>query len=168
MRVDVQPIDARKLEAAITPRTRVIMPVHIGGSPADMDAILAIGRKRNIPVVEDACQAHLAEWRGRKLSTLGEMGCFSFQASKNLNSGEGGCVVTNSDDHIEACRSFHNNGRGKAGASCGPFRSYFPIITSDALINAETLSPTLRASSSTASLVIDDVTVNPEASSTLT
>jgi len=119
--VDTDPetfqIDARKLEAAITPRTRVIMPVHIGGSPADMDTILAIGRKHNIPVVEDACQAHLAEWRGRKLSTLGEMGCFSFQASKNLNSGEGGCVITNSNDHIEACRSFHNNGRGKAGAS---------------------------------------------------
>jgi perosamine synthetase len=119
--VDTDPetfqIDARRLEAAITQRTRVIIPVHIGGSPADMDAILAIGRKRNIPVVEDACQAHLAEWRGRKLSTLGEMGCFSFQASKNLNSGEGGCVITNSDDHIEACRSFHNNGRGTAGAS---------------------------------------------------
>ena len=119
--VDTDPetfqIDARKLEAAITPRTRVIIPVHIGGSPADMDTILAIGRKRNIPVLEDACQAHLAEWRGRKLSTLGDMGCFSFQASKNLNSGEGGCIITNSDDHIEACRSFHNNGRGKSGAS---------------------------------------------------
>lgn len=110
-------IDARKIEAAITPRTRVIMPVHIGGSPADMDTILATGKKRGIPVVEDACQAHLAEWRGRKLSTLGDMGCFSFQASKNLNSGEGGCVITNDDDHIEVCRSFHNNGRGKTGAS---------------------------------------------------
>ena len=118
--VDTDPatfqIDARKIEAAITPRTRLILPVHIGGSAADLDTILAIGEKRNIPVVEDACQAHLAEWRGRKLSTLGEMGCFSFQASKNLNSGEGGCVITNNDDHIEVCRSFHNNGRGKSSS----------------------------------------------------
>ena len=119
--VDTDPetfqIDAAKLEAAITPRTRAIMPVHIGGSPADLDTILAIAAKHNIPVIEDACQAHLAEWRGKKLSTLGALGCFSFQASKNLNSGEGGCVVTNSDEHIESCRSFHNNGRGQAGAS---------------------------------------------------
>ncbi len=119
--VDTDPetfqIDARKIEAAITPRTRAIMPVHIGGSSADMDAILAIGKKHNIPVIEDSCQAHLGEWRTKKLSTLGDMGCFSFQASKNLNSGEGGCVITNNDDHIEACRSFHNNGRGRSGAS---------------------------------------------------
>jgi perosamine synthetase len=125
--VDTDPetfqIDARKLEAAITPRTRALMPVHIGGSPADMDTILALGKKHKIPVVEDACQAHLAEWRGQKLSTLGDMGCFSFQASKNLNSGEGGCVITNSDDLIEACRSFHNNGRGKSGAGFGYVRN---------------------------------------------
>src|SRR5262249_47609158 len=96
---------------------RAIMPVHIGGSAADLDTILAISRKRNVPVIEDACQAHLAEWRSKKLSTLGALGCFSFQASKNLNSGEGGCVITNDDDYIERARSFHNNGRGKSGAS---------------------------------------------------
>jgi dTDP-4-amino-4,6-dideoxygalactose transaminase len=109
-------IDARKIEVAITPRTRVIVPVHIGGSPADLDTILAIGKQHGIPVLEDACQAHLAEWRGRKVSTLGDIGCFSFQASKNLNSGEGGCVITNHDNHLEVCRSFHDNGRGSASA----------------------------------------------------
>ena len=108
-------IDARKVEAAVTPRTRAIMPVHIGGSAADLDTILPLARKHNFPVIEDACQAHLGEWRDKKLSTLGELGCFSFQGSKNLNSGEGGCVITNNDDYIERARSFHNNGRGKAG-----------------------------------------------------
>ncbi len=105
-------IDANKIEAAITPRTRAILPVHLGGSPADLDKILAIGQKQGLPVLEDACQAHLAEWRGKKVSTLGALGCFSFQASKNLNSGEGGAVITNDTDLFQRCASFHNNGRG--------------------------------------------------------
>jgi perosamine synthetase len=114
--VDTDPqsfqIDAGKIEAAITDRTRCILPVHLGGLPADMDRILAIAEKHKLPVLEDACQAHLAEWRHRKVSTLGALGCFSFQASKNLNSGEGGAILTDNDDLMETCRSFHNNGRG--------------------------------------------------------
>lgn len=110
-------IDARKVDAAITDRTACILPVHIGGSAADMDTILDVGRKRKIPVLEDACQAHLGEWRGSKLSTLGLLGCFSFQASKNLNSGEGGAVITNDGALIEQCRSFHNNGRAASRTS---------------------------------------------------
>jgi perosamine synthetase len=106
-------IDARKIEAAITPRTKLIMPVHLGGSAADLDAILAIGKKHGIPVVEDACQAHLAEWRNRKVGTWGATGCFSFQASKNLNSGEGGAILTNDDALVEKCFAFHNNSRGR-------------------------------------------------------
>ncbi|MGH9662077.1 MAG: DegT/DnrJ/EryC1/StrS family aminotransferase, partial [Bryobacteraceae bacterium] len=117
--VDTDPetfqIDAGKIEAAITPRTRVILPVHMGGSAADMDRILAVARKRKLPVIEDACQAHLAEWRGKKLSTLGDLGCFSFQASKNLNSGEGGAILTDREDLYDQCNSFQNNGRGKSG-----------------------------------------------------
>ena len=125
--VDTDPetsqIDARKIEAAITDRTRCILPVHLGGSPADLDAILAIGRKHNIPVLEDACQAHLAEWRHRKVSTLGALGCFSFQASKNLNSGEGGAILTNDSDLYRVCQSFHNNGRGDTGSGFGYVRN---------------------------------------------
>jgi perosamine synthetase len=89
--------------------------VHLGGSPADLDTILAIGEKHKLPVLEDACQAHLAEWRHRKVSTLGALGCFSFQASKNLNSGEGGAILSDNENLMGACRSFHNNGRGAAG-----------------------------------------------------
>jgi dTDP-4-amino-4,6-dideoxygalactose transaminase len=119
--VDTDPdtfqIDANKLEAAITERTACLLPVHMGGAPADMDAILAIAGRHKIPVIEDACQAHLAEWRNRKLSTLGELGCFSFQVSKNLSGGEGGAILTNNDHLAEQCRSFHNNGRDHAGGS---------------------------------------------------
>lgn len=125
--VDTDPetfqIDARKIGAAITERTRCILPVHLGGSPADLDAILEIGRKHNLPVLEDACQAHLAEWRGRKVSTLGALGCFSFQASKNLNAGEGGAILTNDTDLYRACQSFHNNGRGNTGSGFGYVRN---------------------------------------------
>lgn len=115
--VDTDPetfqIDARKIESAITEHTRAILPVHLGGNVADMDAILAVARKHKLPVVEDACQAHLAEWRGRKAGSLGEAGCFSFQVSKNLCSGEGGAIITDNDDLIERCFAFHNNGRGR-------------------------------------------------------
>jgi dTDP-4-amino-4,6-dideoxygalactose transaminase len=109
-------MDANKIEAAITERTKCILPVHLGGSPANLDKILAIGRKHRLPVLEDACQAHFAEWRHRKVSTWGELGCFSFQASKNLNSGEGGAILSNDAALIRDCESFHNNGRGEAGA----------------------------------------------------
>ncbi len=98
---------------AISPATRAIMPVHVGGSPADLDALLEIGRQHNLPVVEDACQAHLAEWKGKKVGTLGLAGCFSFQASKNLNSGEGGAVLTNDAQLAEVCYNFHNQGRAR-------------------------------------------------------
>ena len=110
-------IDASKIEAAITPNTRAILPVHLGGSPADMDTILAVAAKHRIPVIEDACQAHLAEWKGKKVGGLGQAGCFSFQASKNLNSGEGGAIVTNDSALMDRAISFHNNGRGTGAVS---------------------------------------------------
>jgi dTDP-4-amino-4,6-dideoxygalactose transaminase len=109
-------IDASKIEAAITPRTVAIIPVHLGGNVADMDTINGIAAKHKLPVIEDACQSHLAEWKGRKVGTLGTLGCFSFQASKNLNSGEGGAVLTNDSEAIERCFAFHNNSRGRNAA----------------------------------------------------
>jgi dTDP-4-amino-4,6-dideoxygalactose transaminase len=109
-------IDARKIEAAITKRTRCVLPVHLGGASADLDTILSVAKKHSIPVLEDACQSHLGEWRGRKVGTWGDLGCFSFQASKNLNSGEGGAIVGNNATLIEAARSFHNQGRAAPDA----------------------------------------------------
>lgn len=106
-------IDANQIAAAITKETKAILPVHLGGSPADLDKILEVGIKYKLPVVEDACQAHLAEWRGRQVGTWGLAGCFSFQASKNLNSGEGGAVLTNDPEFANMCYNFHYQGRGR-------------------------------------------------------
>lgn len=114
--VDTDPetfqMDPDKLEAAITERTRAIIPVHLGGNVCDLDRILAIARRRGVPVIEDACQAHMAEWKSRKVGAFGATGCFSFQASKNLNSGEGGAMLTNDEALFERAYAFHNNGSG--------------------------------------------------------
>lgn len=106
-------IDANKVEPAITKQTKVIMPVHIGGSPANLDKIIDVASKAKVPLIEDACQAHLAEWRGQKVGTFGLAGAFSFQSSKNLNSGEGGAVLTNDDQFAQTCYNFHNQGQGR-------------------------------------------------------
>lgn len=109
-------LDPKLIEAAITPRTRAIMPVHLGGLPCDMDAIMAIAQKHNLVVLEDAAHAHGSTYKGRKTGGIGHMGSFSFQSSKNLTSGEGGAITTNDDALADACRSIHNCGRIKGGA----------------------------------------------------
>lgn len=110
-------IDAKKITPAISDRTTAIMPVHLGGNVSDLDAIMKIASARKIPVVEDACQAHLAEWRGKKVGNYGATGCFSFQASKNLNSGEGGALLTNDDELAEKLFAFQNNCRARKTSS---------------------------------------------------
>ncbi|MBX2922611.1 MAG: DegT/DnrJ/EryC1/StrS family aminotransferase [Chitinophagaceae bacterium] len=105
-------MDATKVQAAITPQTKAIMPVHIGGSPADIDAFVELGKKNNLPIIEDACQAHLAEWKGKKVGNFGIAGAFSFQSSKNLNCAEGGAITTNDEAFIRNCYNFHNQGQG--------------------------------------------------------
>lgn len=126
--VDTDPetfqIDARKIEARLTARTAAIIPVHMGGYPADLDTVLAVAGKRGVPVIEDAAQAHMAEWGGRKVGTLGKLGCFSFQASKNLNSGEGGAILSNDIDLLEKCYAFHNNSRGRRGSGDFSYREH--------------------------------------------
>lgn len=114
---DTFQIDAKKIEAAISDRTTAIMPVHLGGNVSEMDAIMKLANPRKIPVVEDACQAHLAEWRGKKVGNNGATGCFSFQASKNINSGEGGALLTNDDELAEKLFAFQNNCRARKTAS---------------------------------------------------
>jgi len=112
-------IDPKKIEAAITDRTAAILPVHIGGAVADMDSITAIADKHKLPVVGDACQAHLAEWRGRSAGGWGTPGCYSFQVSKNLCSGEGGAILTNDETIANKCFAFHTCCRKRSGASSG-------------------------------------------------
>jgi dTDP-4-amino-4,6-dideoxygalactose transaminase len=105
-------MDPASIESRITERTRAIVPVHIYGMPCDMDPINAIAKKHNLAVVEDACQAWLAEYKGRMCGTLADLGCFSFQNSKHIPSGEGGAITGNSDDLVDRCHAFHNCGLG--------------------------------------------------------
>jgi dTDP-4-amino-4,6-dideoxygalactose transaminase len=108
-------IDPAAIEAAITPRTRAIIPVHFAGLVADMDAITAIARKRGLVVIEDAAHAHGSSYRGKPAGSLGRAACFSFQSSKNVTSGEGGTITTNEDALAARCRSVQNCGRVDGG-----------------------------------------------------
>jgi dTDP-4-amino-4,6-dideoxygalactose transaminase len=112
--VDIDPdtfqIDPSKIEAKITPRTRAILPVHILGLPANMEKIMPIAKKHNLLVVEDACQAWLAEINHKKVGTFGNAGCYSFQTSKHLPLGEGGAIVSDDEAFIDRCYSYHNMG----------------------------------------------------------
>jgi dTDP-4-amino-4,6-dideoxygalactose transaminase len=101
--------------ACITPRTRAIVPVHLGGRPADMDAIMALAQRYDLRVVEDAAQAWGASWQGRKAGTLGHVGGFSFQSSKNITAGEGGIILTNDTAIGTLAQSLSNCGRQPDG-----------------------------------------------------
>jgi dTDP-4-amino-4,6-dideoxygalactose transaminase len=109
-------IDPKSAESLISERTKAILPVHIGGRPADMDALLSLAKKHGLYIVEDACQAWGAEWRGTRVGAIGEIGAFSFQSSKNITSGEGGIIVTNSEELYVKAWSLHNCGRMPQGA----------------------------------------------------
>lgn len=114
-------VDPASIESRITDRTRAIMPVHIYGLPCEMDTINAIAKKHELAVIEDACQAWLADYKGRKCGTLGDVGCFSFQNSKHITSGEGGAVTSDSDELIDRCLAYHNCGRATGtfqGSGC--------------------------------------------------
>ncbi len=123
--VDVDPetfqMNPEKIEEKITPYTKAIMPVHILGLPCDMERIMEIAGKHDLLVVEDACQAWLAEVNHKKVGTFGNAGCFSFQNSKNLAVGEGGAIVSDDDEFMDRCFSFHNYGNpyGTAAGEVG-------------------------------------------------
>lgn len=112
--VDCEPdtlnLDPARLEAAITPRTRAILPVHFAGQACDMDAIMGIARARGLAVVEDAAHALPTRHRGRLVGTLGDITCFSFYATKTITTGEGGMAVTDREDYAERMRLMHLHG----------------------------------------------------------
>jgi dTDP-4-amino-4,6-dideoxygalactose transaminase len=112
---DTLNIDPKCIEAAVTPRTKAVIAVHIAGRPADMDGVLAAARRHNLYVIEDAAQAHAAAWRGTKVGALGDLGTFSLQASKNLNAGEGGMLLSNKEEVADAAWSVMNVGRVRSG-----------------------------------------------------
>ena len=96
------------IKAAITPRTRAVIPVHNGGYPADMDAIMDIADKHNLKVIEDCAHAHGSQWRGKGMGSIGNFGTFSFQIGKTLTCGEGGMVITNNEELANKAREIAN------------------------------------------------------------
>jgi dTDP-4-amino-4,6-dideoxygalactose transaminase len=114
--VDVRPdtllMDPEALEAAITPRTRAVVPVHLYGQPCDMDRIMAVARRHGLKVIEDAAQAHGARWRGQRVGSIGDAACFSFYPGKNLGGcGDGGAVVSRDEQLIHRIARLANHGR---------------------------------------------------------
>jgi dTDP-4-amino-4,6-dideoxygalactose transaminase len=108
-------LDPDDVERRVTENTKAIMPVHIMGQPCNMDRIMAIAKKHNLKVIEDACQGHLAEYRGKKLGTIGDLGSFSFQASKTIACGEGGAIVGSDEGLMDQCYTVHNHGTSRKG-----------------------------------------------------
>lgn len=117
--VDVDPdtycIDPEAVKAAITPRTRGIIPVHLGSTIADMDALREIAKAHDLWIIEDCAHMHGAKWRGQGVGSMGDIGSFSFQSSKLMTSGEGGAVITSDDELDQRCHSIVNCGRKEAG-----------------------------------------------------
>ncbi len=117
--VDIDPntynMDPVEIEKAITEKTRAIIPVHFAGQACDMDAIMEIARKSKLRVIEDAAHAHGGEYKNKKLGSIGDAGCFSFQSSKNLTCGEGGMIVTDDEELYDMMNSLRNVGRVKDG-----------------------------------------------------
>ena len=117
--VDIDPdtynINPALIEKFITARTKAIIPVHFAGQACSMDSIMGIAKKYNLRVIEDACHGHGAEYKGKKLGSIGDAGCFSFQSSKNLTSGEGGMIITNDESLYDMMNSLRNVGRVKGG-----------------------------------------------------
>lgn len=104
-------IDPKEIEKAITPKTKAIIPVHLYGNFADMDAIMEIAKKHNLYVLEDCAHKHGGEWNGKKAGSIGDIGSFSFQLSKHLTAGEGGALTTNNDELAEKLDGLRNCGR---------------------------------------------------------
>ncbi len=114
--VDIDPatanLDPAHVEAAITSRTKAIIPVHLYGRPADLDALVEIGQRRGLPVIEDACQAHGARWRGKRVGGFGLAATWSFYPPKNLGAyGEAGALTTNDDRVAALARALRDHGR---------------------------------------------------------
>lgn len=108
-------LDPADVERRITENTRAIMPVHMMGQPAHLERILAIAKKHNLKVIEDACQAHLSEYQGKRLGAIGDLGCFSFQTSKTIACGEGGAIIGDDEALMDKCYTVHNHGTSRRG-----------------------------------------------------
>ena len=137
IRPDTMNIDERKIEDAVTDRTRVIVPVHYAGVACEMDAILAIAEKHGLKVAEDAAQGVMSTYRGRALGTIGDFGCFSFHETKNYSMGEGGALLLRDDTYIERAEILREKGTNRARFFRGQVDKYTWVDLGDSFLPSE-------------------------------
>ncbi|NQT11549.1 MAG: DegT/DnrJ/EryC1/StrS family aminotransferase, partial [Planctomycetes bacterium] len=135
--IDTFQMDPDKIEPLVSGSTRAVEPVHIGGIPCSMERLMAVAKQHDLKVVEDAAQAHLAEFKGKKCGTFGDLGCFSFQSSKTIACGEGGAIVGDDAELMERCYAFHNIGLSTNGERLGIGTKYRMHELEAALLNPQ-------------------------------
>jgi perosamine synthetase len=129
-------MDPADVERKITPRTRAIIVVHLFGNPCQMDAMVDIARRRGIPLIEDCAQAHLAEYKGRYVGTIGDIGCFSFQQSKQMTTGDGGMTITSNKSYYERMKLFADKGYARKGWGARAYLFHAPNYRMNELVGA--------------------------------
>lgn len=137
IRPDTMNIDETKIEAAITDKTRVIVPVHYAGVACEMDTIMDIARRHGLKVVEDAAQGVMSTYKGRPLGTIGDMGCFSFHETKNYSMGEGGAIVINRPEYNERAEILHEKGTNRSKFFRGQVDKYTWVDFGDSYLPSE-------------------------------
>lgn len=145
IRADTLNLDEKRIEAAITPKTRAVVPVHYAGVACDMDTIMAIARRRNLLVVEDAAQAVLAEYKGRCPGAIGDLGCLSFHETKNVISGEGGALLINNPDLIERAEIIREKGTNRSKFFRGEVDKYTWVDIGSSFLPSELIGAFLWA-----------------------
>lgn len=147
--VDIRPdtlnLDETQVEAAITPKTRVIVPVHYAGVPCEMNALMAVAGQHGLRVVEDAAQAMLSRYRGRSAGTIGHLGCFSFHETKNLISGEGGALLINDPDLAERAEIIREKGTNRSQFFRGAVDKYTWVDIGSSFLPSELIGAFLWA-----------------------
>lgn len=137
IRPDTMNIDEKKIEAAITDRTKVICPVHYAGVACEMDTIMAIAKKHNLLVVEDAAQGVMSTYKGKALGTIGDFGCYSFHETKNYSMGEGGAIVINNEAYIEKAEILREKGTNRSKYFRGQVDKYTWVDFGDSYLPSE-------------------------------
>lgn len=147
--VDIRPdtlnIDEKLIEAAITPRTRAIVPVHYAGVGCAMDEILAIAKRHNLLVIEDAAQGVMAQYKGRALGAIGDLGCFSFHETKNIIAGEGGALLVNDERFVERAEIIREKGTNRSQFFRGMVDKYTWVELGSSYLPGELIAAFLRA-----------------------
>lgn len=155
IRIDTLNIDETKIEAAITPRTKAIVPVHYAGVACEMDTIMDIAKRHRLYVIEDAAQACLSTYKGRQLGTIGDLGCFSFHETKNIISGEGGALMVNNANMVERAEIIREKGTNRSRYLRGEVDKYTWTDMGSSFLPGEVIAAFLWAQMEDASRITE-------------